>query len=498
MIKTGKGQPGSGQLDTIYPGSGQINSGQPGSSKHTLSGDLLTIFSCLWAIATAFHLAAFSARQHSFDEFVLGFAVVYVLNRPASVQRFMFLVCCQLYMIATSMPYVSNHWLLTGFVNLTILLSYILLVLKKRAWSIDRGEFYETFAPVVRIELLILYFYVVFHKLNTDFLTPGISCGSIFYAAQSSASFLPTSNWFIKSNIYLTLIIEVSIPILLCFRRTLLSGLFIGAVFHAIIAYNPLQPFYDFSSAVFALYFLFVPIDIVNDVWNKWKKTKLYQRLSTPINLPYSNWFLLTIGFAGLFAFGILLVLDRVFTDFFRNIFWTAFSLVYISFVVTALLMKQKSGEFPQKLFSVKYGLLWLMPVVVFLNGACPYLGLKTESSFAMFSNLRTEGGQTNHLIIPASTQVFGFQKDMIEVISSSDVRMQKLADEAKLITFFELRRHVASSKPFTISYIRQGKRVDVAKTSASSEFARPLPLIWRGLFYFRTINKYQPQPCSH
>jgi hypothetical protein len=64
-----------------------------------------------------------------------------------------------------------------------------------------------------------------------------------------------------------------------------------------------------------------------------------------------------------------------------------------------------------------------LLPLVALVgfNGLCPYLGLKTTLCYAMFSNLRTEGGTTNHLFIPASWQVFDVQQDLVTILDSSD-----------------------------------------------------------------------------
>jgi len=50
------------------------------------------------------------------------------------------------------------------------------------------------------------------------------------------------------------------------------------------------------------------------------------------------------------------------------------------------------------------------------LNGICPYLGLRTQSTWSLFSNLRVEGGSTNHLLFPASWQVFGYTRDCVLV----------------------------------------------------------------------------------
>ena len=65
--------------------------------------------------------------------------------------------------------------------------------------------------------------------------------------------------------------------------------------------------------------------------------------------------------------------------------------------------------------FSFRPWPVLLVPLLTGLNGCSPYLGLKTETAFAMYSNLRTEGGQSNHLLVPAGVQLFGFQQDLVE-----------------------------------------------------------------------------------
>jgi len=54
--------------------------------------------------------------------------------------------------------------------------------------------------------------------------------------------------------------------------------------------------------------------------------------------------------------------------------------------------------------------------VLAALNGACPYLGLKTQSTWSLFSNLHVEGGVSNHLLLPASLQPFGYASDCVTV----------------------------------------------------------------------------------
>jgi len=59
------------------------------------------------------------------------------------------------------------------------------------------------------------------------------------------------------------------------------------------------------------------------------------------------------------------------------------------------------------------------------LNGAAPYLGLKTQSTWALWSNLRVEGGTTNHLFIPASLQLFGYTGECVTVTKTNVPALQ-------------------------------------------------------------------------
>lgn len=50
------------------------------------------------------------------------------------------------------------------------------------------------------------------------------------------------------------------------------------------------------------------------------------------------------------------------------------------------------------------------------LNSVSPYLGIKTQATWTMFSNLRVEGGVSNHFLIPSSFQLFGYTSECITV----------------------------------------------------------------------------------
>ena len=117
-----------------------------------------------------------------------------------------------------------------------------------------------------------------------------------------------------------------------------------------------------------------------------------------------------------------------------------------------------------------------------------------------MFSNLRTEGGVSNHFIVPASVQIFDFQKNMVEIVSSSDKELQDLADENRLMAYFEFKDYVASNRPATVDYVLKGKQhtFNLREAKAGDDLLSNNPYVLRRLFGFREINKFDPQPCYH
>lgn len=458
------------------------------------------VFCIAWAIATLFHMANHREFVDTFSNFLLTTAAVFLLIKPSSINRLLLLIFFQLFDVVKTMPYTSNHWVFTGLVNLSILQAMLYLAYRNKSFAINKDELITLFAPVVRIEVIILYFFVVFHKLNSGFFLAETSCAADFFRTQNTYALLPESKEILLLNAYLTVGIEALIPLLLCFRKTRNWAVLIGLIFHCVIAYNPTNGFYDFSSMIFAVYVLFTSqqfIDYAN---------RLYVRLLEGIEklkqaARFSLFKVGTILVAAVLAMGLLYLLTEKVEDFFRHIVWTVFSLTFITvFLVAMLKRKSVEASYTSSSFAVPHYAFLLFPVIMFLNGLSPYLGLKTENSFAMFSNLRTEGGVSNHYFVPATWQVFDYQKDLVEIISSTDPKLESLAREKKLMVYFMFKHHVAHKKPERIVYIRNGQRHTFIKADASTHqgLLQPNPIVLKKLLNFRNISKYDPQPCNH
>ena len=452
------------------------------------------IFCRLWALASLFHLGSYNEWVASIYHLLLACAALSLFFHPTSLYRLLSLCLLQLLQLAVQAPMVSNHWLFTGFVNATILHTFVYQAYKQKRFAVDRAIFFETFASLLRIELLILYFFVVLHKLNADFFALDTSCAIRFYLAQAERySILPRSLSWAQSPIYFTLLIEILIPLLLCVRRTRHGGILLGLVFHGVISFNPVSKFYNFSSMLFALFFLFTSKNVLTsgrEFLSAWR-CKLTQTS-----------FAAKLLWGAVLAATVLLVLHYLDQNLKKSgdlylVVWSLYGLLALG-TFALLLIKPRRFSDIGPILVPRHTHLLILPGLLLLNGMSPYLGLKTETSFAMYSNLRTEGGITNHFFLPAKMQIFPYQNDLVQIQSASSNTIKSLTVKDQMIPFFELRRAVSQRPHTAISYWRNGVSTTVRDAANVSELSQPVPLLLRKLLYFRPINKTGPQECTH
>jgi hypothetical protein len=454
-------------------------------------------FAIVWALASLFHMAHSGIFDTRLNLALLTIAALYVVFKP-SLSGFLAVILLQLLDVALRMPDVTNHWLFTAFVNITFLQTILYCVYKRRSFDIDEVDVYETFAPAARVEVLILYFWAVFHKLNAGFFAPEVSCATELMRAQHLDGLLSAFPQLLSVNAYFTILVEFGILLMLSFRRTRNAGILIGFLFHLVLSFSTYNAFFDFTSMIIAGYFLFTTYEFNRKV-DQWR-TNTVASMKSFFN-SYSITKLGIIGLSAVILLGILAVLNKILHDFklfHLYFFWTLYGLILLYVLIRFLKLRNQTRDTANS-FALKTRWLLIVPVIVFLNGASPYLGLKTENSYAMFSNLRTEGGITNHFIVPASVQIFDFQKSMVEIVSSSDARLQKLADDQQLMVLFEFRNYLQKYKPDEVAYRLNGKasvfRNGETRMTGS---LKPNSVLLSRLMEFRTISKNEPQPCAH
>jgi hypothetical protein len=147
--------------------------------------------------------------------------------------------------------------------------------------------------------------------------------------------------------------------------------------------------------------------------------------------------------------------------------------------------------------------ILLVVPLLALLNGLSPYVGLRTEGTFAMFSNLRTEGSSPNHLLVRTTLDPFGLQSDLVRVIDSNDSELAKLAERGLSIPTHQLAHHVASvtadgAGTIRIVYERGGITKTTEDAAADPELAVESSLLASKLLAFRPIEPSGPVRCRH
>jgi hypothetical protein len=434
-------------------------------------------FSVLWAIAALFHVASVNEWRTSWPP-ILGAA--WVLVQPGRALPLAALAAGQIWITVVQAPFIANHVLLTALINGAVLLG--IGVVYRRHGSATPAAVYEMWAPAARVALVAMYVFAVFHKLNADFFDPDVSCGATFYVEQLTRfPFLPASKAAVSATIYLTVLVEAAIPVLLLLRRTRHLGVLVGAVFHWLLALHPKDGFYNFSSMLLAVFYLYAS-DVIAartaDVSKRW-----LTRLSR--------------GALAVIAVGAIVQQSGVGARLGAPEPFLYLWAVYGSVLIAGyLVIMQGTWRAPAHARSALRlePVMAVLPFVVVLNGFSPYLGLKTETSWAMFSNLRTEGGQSNHWFVPVHIQVFDYQRDLIELVEASDRGLQNVADRGFLIPFFELRR-----KPWmAIAYRENGEIRRYSTVADDPRYPGDIPWVLKKLLSFRPVTSSLPQPCVH
>ena len=484
-----------------------------------------SIFSLLWAIAALLHIIWDNVLLHSdpftsvgpLSEIVLALSAAAVILCPSSVRLLLVLSAVQVLQVGYQLPFVPNHWLLTGFVNLTILCAASSL--KIRAWRspLRSSELYRTFTPYVRLEVIIFYFFAFFHKLNADFLDPSSSCAVTFLGHITDPFSLPSLPALDSLAIFVTLGVEFLLPIGLAVPRLWLPAVLLGAGFHFFLALDVVKIFYNFSSVMYALLWVCIPPSAAAPLFQVPHRLAWAVR-SKPVwrsvvrlffnRFHFLAGYVLTLALCwqypelslGLNAVGFSLLWLALALTLFVTVgyAWRRFRARAekdLTFPVIPLFQRGKrssAGGFPGR------GFLLLIPFLVFLNGLGPYLGLKLRSAWQMYSNLSVDNSGSNHFLIPHSLDIGGFLTDSVVIVSTSDRLLnEQYVQTGARMPYFELRSYLAHRPEVRLAYIRSGQYREIVRAGDSPEFnTRPHPLL-RKLLTFRPLGRQAGEICD-
>ena len=396
------------------------------------------------------------------------------------------------------LPVASNNQTIALFMNVAVMIAIGSQVLENRNTAIDRDVPYEQLRVVARALLAVMYFYGIFHKINTGFLAPQTSCATALYQPIVGPLGLGQNVFGEYCAIAATFIVETIAIVCLYWRRFFWLGLLVSIPFHYIIPISGYSWYMDFSGLVFALYMLAVPREVSSGLYST--GVSLLRRV--PKLRPGIS-ALLAFGLVWVIAAGFALAIDTQYPDPGHFLLWeSAWLLVWCVFggISMVLIIRAALLEQPYRVpksHGMQSWWVYAIPAALFLACTSPYIGLKTESSIAMFSNLHTEGGVSNHLLFPKPPYLFNYEARAARILDSSEPTLRERAEGGNFgLVEHDLAIRLLRNPHMWITYEMGGKRFNRV-TAATFTGHRP-NWIEKKLLDFKPIDWAQPKVCSH
>lgn len=382
------------------------------------------LLSLLLAVALLLHQLWWGGFEVGSLHFVVVVAALWVMLRPASVARFVMLLAAEAVSVAREMPAVHSHTLLV-LVCAACVLGFVALGVARDRRLPAPGDLFERVAPFLRATFLVVYAAAGISKLNTGFLDPVTSCAASMSAqvAWFDPSLLAGAEWIVGPAIWGTVAIELSLPVLLALPRTRVAGLLLGGAFHAVLALAGNVPF---SALALALYVAFLPAGVAPRALAAWRAP------SVALPVLVGGWVAAGAFFAREPELG-------------RTVIEQGTRLAVLVLVAAgAVLLLLRARPLPRPTGGLRLGhpVFVVGFLVLLLNAVSPYVGFKTESSFAMFSNLQTEPGGWNHVVVPEAVRVFDYQ-ELVSIEATNDPALVRRTRGGKRLVRYELERYL-------------------------------------------------------
>ena len=451
----------------------------------------------MWAATQLLDLFCFPEWIEEPTGVALFLATIAVLVKPSATRRVLLMCACSLVYLYLRSPITPNHILFEGFVNLTIL--FVALRHRALPFQVARVAAFEEAVPVLRGLLLALYTLAFLHKLNWDFLTPTTSCaGFMLDGIFGRAGLVAPGGTVTTAVVWVTLLAEGGIPLLLAFPHTRRLAMLLAWPFHFALAFHPRPGIYGFSSMLLAMLTLFLPPAFYASLLEH----PIVRQVASVVTRQRVNWTRMLLAVGCLAVLGALtIMLSGVDVEGTRFAVWVRRAgmllwMPYATALLVALLLGwtgARGEASPGALVNMRRSPAIAIFLLFVLNGLAPYLGFQTVRTMSMFSNLRTEGERTNHLFLPSSLQIAGYQEDLVRPIASSDVWLDFYADNGSLLPFTELRRRVWENPdvPVRVTYERAGhiEMLDTSKPGAENQVP-PLPFPLHKILAFREVDQ--------
>jgi len=434
------------------------------------------VFALLYTVALVLDLGDEWQDPWFTGLFLLGAAAAGITGMTR-LKFLILLVAVTSYNLVFRFPEVANHVNLTICLNVAMILAMAYSFVRHRNADTAPVDYFTAISPLLRLSLVLVYFLAGFHKLNSDYFNPEASCaagflGLVIAALRTSVLGIPAvvmvtavgvvAGYRLSrrgrfgsrgSLVFTTVVVTIgsvglggALAILLEPQTGRAPALAIGMVAAAavlgwelagsllltvprlqaaILAFSlsmhaalALVGFADFGALALALLFSFVPAS--------------YQQVLIVDGGVRIRGFVVhrvhiygAIGIAVTLFSGTRVVVQRLPHE--PLIAGLLFDLAVLIAIWPILATVFSPSPRPvwggvRILNRRMPAFLYVFPVVLVLMGMTPYLGLRTAGNFSMFSNLRTEGDTSNHLLLGANPlKVWGYQEDIVWIVDIDD-----------------------------------------------------------------------------
>ena len=438
---------------------------------------------------------------------------LFLARSPLAMMAVAFLQLCALWHL---MPSVDNHWAFAGFVNLGLIGATATWIAGKRLRGQPLGplddDWYALAAPVVRLLVIVMYAFAVFHKLNSGFFDPRDSCAVAFYGRMTRTPLVPLwphplEEAEARAIIAAILAVEAAIPILLAGKRTWFCGIVLGVGFH--LSTGMFMRHYP--SIMMSLYWVFVPVEVQRR-WaaaiDGWLRRATWNRIGYVAAVAGQS---LALCAATLVAHAILV--ERGISEGHPDSpsWWIlrAWNAVVVGGALVGwLAFLRVRGAVPHPPGRFRPPATWMvgLPVLFAINCLSPFLGLKTVTSINMWSNLVVTGTEGNHGIVSADAiRVFDYTADVVRVEASSDPDLRRFARSKSLVPWVMFRRDVQAAvgrarkdkRIVSVTYERGDEMVIVTDAGKDAALMDLGPYLERKLVKVKPTHGQQPARCS-
>ncbi len=382
---------------------------------------------------------------------VVALAIL-VVARPAAPVWLAALAAAEVVAVARDLPAVGDHTLLAAVTALAFLGALAGAVVRERGIP-SPDALWSRLAPFLRVQAVLLYAAAALAKLNGGFLDVASSCAGPL--AAQLAFFDPSlldARWHVAPAIVATIVAELALATSLAIPRTRILGIVLGASFHAALALAGNVPF---AAYALALYVAFLPAHSL-PAWRaaprKHAFTVAAVWLAASAADPAAARDALQLGLRIVFA---------------------------VALLALAVAVARRAPRHADTAVAGRVRALHpayaLAAVLLVVNAASPYIGLKTEASFAMFSNLQTEPGHWNHLLVPEAVRVFGAQDELVRLESATSPTLERRRRAEILMVRAELERYLRQHPGERATYVDARDASRRFTASAATLPARPL-----------------------